>query len=194
MLLNAEFWNNRYLGNEATWDTKSITTPLKDYIHQLTDTSLRILIPGAGNSYEAEYLFEKGFKNIFVLDYAIEPLKNLAARCKKFPRQNLIQDDFFKHNGQYDLILEQTFFCAIDPKLRNEYTKHIHQLLKSNGKLVGVLFDDPKLNLEQPPFAGTKEEYLNYFNPYFKINIFEKCYNSIKPRMDRELFMIVTKK
>lgn len=194
MQLDAEFWNNRYLENEAAWDAKSITTPLKNYIDQLTDKSISILIPGAGNSYEAEYLLEKGFKNIFVLDYAAEPLKNLANRCKDFPKQNLIQDDFFKHKGQYDLIIEQTFFCAIDPKLRSEYAKHMHQLLKPNGKLVGVMFDDPKLNLEQPPFAGTKEEYLTYFDPYFKINIFEKCYNSIKPRENRELFVSLIKK
>ncbi len=194
MQLNAEYWNSRYLENETGWDAKSITTPLKEYFDQLKNKTLKILIPGAGNSYEAEYFIKKGFKNVFVLDYAEEPLKNLSQRCKKFPKQNLIQQDFFKHTGQYDLIIEQTFFCAIDIKLRKKYAKQMHQLLKPGGKLVGVLFDDRNLSNEKPPFAGNKKEYLSYFNSYFKINIFEKCYNSIKPRENRELFIHLTKK
>ncbi len=76
MQLNADYWNNHYLENETGWDAKSITTPLKKYFDQLKNKSISILIPGAGNSYEAEYFIKKGFKNIFVLDYAEEPLKN----------------------------------------------------------------------------------------------------------------------
>ena len=56
MFLSQSYWNNRYLENDFGWDTGSITTPLKTYIDGLTDKSLKILIPGAGNSYEAEYL------------------------------------------------------------------------------------------------------------------------------------------
>ena len=115
MSLNSEYWNSRYLNNDYGWDAGEITTPLKTYFDQLTNKELKVLIPGAGNSYEAQYLFEKGFKNIFVLDYAAEPLRNFKERNPDFPDANLIQDDFFKHVGQYDLIIEQTFFCAIDP-------------------------------------------------------------------------------
>lgn len=194
MRLDVEFWNKRYLENEASWDAKSITTPLKDYIDQIPGTSIKILIPGAGNSYEAEYLLNKGFTKVFVLDFAEAPLKNLSARCKNFPNEHLIQQDFFKHEGAYDLIIEQTFFCAIDPMLRNEYAKHVHQLLKPKGKLVGVLFNDPELSDEQPPFKGTRDEYLKYFDPYFKTKVFETCYNSIKPRAGRELFINLSKK
>jgi hypothetical protein len=46
--------------NETGWDLGQVSPPLKAYIDQLTDKNLRILIPGCGNSYEAEYLLEKG--------------------------------------------------------------------------------------------------------------------------------------
>jgi SAM-dependent methyltransferase len=193
VVLNAGFWNNLYKKNDTGWDAKSITSPLKNYFDQLKDSSIKILIPGGGNSYEAEYLFKKGFENVFVLDYAEAPLKNLSKRCKKIPKQNLIHQNFFKHKGQYDLIVEQTFFCALDPKLRSEYAKHMHKLLKPNGKLVGLLFTD-KLTKNGPPFGGSIKEYNKYFKPYFKINIFDKCYNSIKPRAGRELFINLSKK
>ncbi|MDH5647012.1 MAG: TPMT family class I SAM-dependent methyltransferase, partial [Candidatus Heimdallarchaeota archaeon] len=59
-------WNKRYADKQTGWDIGSISTPLKQYFDQLTDTSLRLLIPGAGNSYEAEYLYSKGFQNVTV--------------------------------------------------------------------------------------------------------------------------------
>lgn len=193
MQLDSQYWNSRYIDNDFGWDAGDVTTPLKTYFDQLKDKSIKILIPGAGNSYEAEYLFNKGFKNVFVLDFADAPLKNIKERCKDFPSQHLIKDDFFNHGGQYDLIIEQTFFCAIDPKLRADYAKHMHALLKPKGKLVGVLFDTV-FEKEGPPFSGNKEEYVKYFTPYFNFNTFDLCYNSIKPREGRELFINFSKK
>jgi len=193
MLLSSAYWNNRYVENDLGWDAGDITTPLKTYFDQLTGKSVKILIPGAGNSYEAEYLFNNGFKNVYVLDFAEAPLKNIKQRSKDFPSDQLIQQDFFDHKGQYDLIIEQTFFCAIDPKLRNAYTNHMSALLKPKGKLVGVLFNDI-LNTDKPPFGGNKEEYVKYFSPYFDFNTFDTCYNSIKPREGRELFINLSKK
>jgi hypothetical protein len=92
MQLDNQYWNSRYIDNDFGWDAGDITTPLKTYFDQLKDKSIIILIPGAGNSYEAEYLFKKGFKNVFVLDFAEAPLKNIKTRCKDFPSAQLIQN------------------------------------------------------------------------------------------------------
>lgn len=193
MELTSEAWNTRYEQKNTGWDVGEISTPLKTYFDQLTDKSLRILIPGCGNAYEAEYLFRKGFENVFLLDWAIAPLRHFHHRVPEFPVKHLIHQDFFKHTSQYDLIVEQTFFCAIDPKLRTEYAKHAQELLKKGGKLVGLLFDD-KLNDDHPPYGGNKEEYLACFSPYFTIKHCERCYNSIEPRKGRELFINFVKK
>lgn len=190
--LNSQYWNTRYQTNDFGWDAGSITMPLKEYIDQLQNKELSILIPGAGNSYEAEYLFDHGFYHCFVLDYASVPLRNLKKRVPFFPDSHLIQEDFFNHHKQYDLILEQTFFCALNPELRKNYAQKMYDLLKPNGKLTGVLFDDP-MNHDKPPFGGTKEEYEALFKPFFKFKTFNSCYNSIKPRAGKELFMILEK-
>lgn len=191
--LSPQYWNKRYQNNDFAWDIGSVSQPLKTYFEQLSDKELKILIPGAGNSYEAEYLFNLGFHNCYVLDFALEPLRNLKQRVPDFSNEQLIQEDFFKHKGQYDLIIEQTFFCAIDPSLRTDYVQHMNALLKPNGKLVGLLFNDP-LNSDKPPFGGNKADYLKLFEPVFNIKTFEPCYNSIKPREGRELFVILDKK
>ena len=59
--LDKEYWENRYAGNQTGWDAGEITTPLKEYFDQIKDKPKAILIPGAGNAYEAAYLFENGF-------------------------------------------------------------------------------------------------------------------------------------
>tara|TARA_R110001592_G_scaffold5171_4_gene28655 strand:+ start:1031 stop:1615 length:585 start_codon:yes stop_codon:yes gene_type:complete len=191
--LTSDFWINRYKEKTTGWDIGHISTPLKEYFDQLTNKDLKILIPGCGNAYEAEYLFKNGFKNIFVIDFSPIALENFKKRTPNFPDNQLICDNFFKHNSKYDLIVEQTFFCAITPNLRTNYVKHIAQLLNENGKLVGLLFDD-KLNDDKPPFGGNKEEYLNYFKSDFTINKMEPAYNSISPRMTKELFINLSKK
>ncbi len=193
MELTADDWNNRYQTGETGWDIGEVSRPLKEYFSQLTDKSISILIPGSGNGYEAEYLHAQGFENVFLLDWAISPLHRFHHHFPDFPVKHLIHDDFFKHKSGYDLIVEQTFFCAIDPKLRDAYARQVYELLKPNGKLVGVLFDD-KLNDDKPPFGGNKEEYLQYFSPLFDIKYFDRCYNSVEPRAGRELFIHLTKK
>ena len=193
MDLNKKFWDLRYQNNEIGWDIGYISTPLKKYIDQLTDKNIKILIPGGGNSYEAEYLHNLGFKNVFVVDISLTALTNLKNRVPDFPKNHLINIDFFKLNNSFDLILEQTFFCALTPKLRDNYVLKMNQLLRPNGKLVGLLFNIP-LNKDRPPFGGTKKEYLSYFKNYFKIEIMELSYNSISERTNNELFIKLIKK
>lgn len=189
---SSSYWTERYKNNDAAWDAGSITAPIKEYVDQLTDKSIKILIPGAGNGHEAEYLFAKGFKNVFVLDISEAPIENIKKRLPEFPASQLITGDFFEHDETYDLILEQTFLCALDPSLQKKYAPQMHQLLKSGGRLVGVLFTEP-LHATTPPFALPKQEYIKLFQPYFNIQTLETCYNSIKPRQGRELFMVLQK-
>lgn len=191
--LNKEYWESRYKENEVGWDTGAITTPLKEYIDQLENKDTKILIPGAGNGYEFEYLISKGFRNVYVLDIAQQPLENIARRVENTFSKNLIEQDFFEHQEQYDLILEQTFFCALDPKLREKYVEKAHSLLFEHGKLVGLLFQFP-LTQSGPPFGGSKQEYVKLFSNFFTIKTLEDCYNSIKPRMNNEVFINFIKK
>ena len=173
------------------WDIGHISTPLKEYIDQLKDKNLKILIPGAGNAYELLYLLEKGFTNVFVIDNAKQPLENIKNRISDFPRNQLLEGNFFDLElDNFDLILEQTFFCALDPSLRMEYVLKMKQLLKPNGKLAGLLFNFP-LTESGPPFGGSLSEYKTLFQEHFQIKILETAYNSIKPRADKELFKIV---
>lgn len=194
--IEENYWTERYQKAQTGWDVGHISTPIKNYIDQLTDKHLRILIPGAGNAYEAEYLFTKGFTNVHILDISEIPLVLFKKRNPNFPEHQIHHTNFFDHIGSYDLILEQTFFCSFVPTrtIRMAYAQKMAALLRPKGSLVGLWFSFPLTNdLEKRPFGGNKQEYLGYLRPYFKVKLFEKCYNSIPPRQGSELFGIFNK-
>lgn len=188
LVLEENYWTERYGSGETGWDIGYPSTPIKEYIDQLGDKDIKILIPGAGNAYEAEYFWKRGFKNVWVLDISTLPLEHLKERVPDFPEEQLIHSDFFDHQGEFDLLIEQTFFCALNPELRLDYVKKAAELLKPSGKLVGLLFQVP-LNSDRPPFGGSKEDYLKLFGKSFHNIKMETAYNSIPPRQGSELFV-----
>ncbi|MEP7143347.1 MAG: methyltransferase domain-containing protein [Ferruginibacter sp.] len=188
------YWSNRYADHTCTWDAGAVTTPLKDYFDQLTDKNIAILVPGCGNSYEAEYLLKQGFTNITLIDISTTLCKKLEVKFAAYLSLGLtiICTDFFDHHGQYDLVIEQTFFCALHPSKRNAYVEKIHEILKLNGKLAGVLFN--KDFSDGPPFGGHIEEYETLFSGTLLIETMDRCYNSIPPRKEAELFIKMIRK
>ncbi|MCP4553336.1 MAG: SAM-dependent methyltransferase [Bacteroidetes bacterium] len=193
MNLNKEYWESVYQNKQHGWDIGYPSTPLKNYIDQLENKSLKILVPGAGNAYEVEYLFEQEFKSVSLIDFAETPIANFKKRIPRFPHSQIFKEDFFTHKEKYNLIIEQTFFASLPRSKRLDYAKKMHNLLVTGGKLSGLLFNH-EFNPDHPPFGGTIKEYRKLFSPYFKIKIMENCYNSIKPRQGRELFLVLIKK
>lgn len=192
-ILGEDYWTLRYQHNSIGWDVGEVTKPIKQYLDQIDNFWLKLLIPGAGNGYEAQYALEKGFLNTNILDISSYPLEKFKLKHAGFPRSQIHHADFFDHSGQYDLILEQTFFCALQPSLRPEYVKKMGELLKPGGKLVGLLFNRQFEN-PGPPFGGDEKEYRALFEKDFNILQMEECYNSIPPRQGQELFFILQKK
>ncbi|MVN78552.1 methyltransferase domain-containing protein [Hymenobacter sp. HMF4947] len=194
---DAAYWQGRYAtAGRDTWSVGRITPPLQAYLDQLgVGPQPRILIPGAGRGYEAEYLHQRGFRHVMVADFAPEPLAELADRVPGFPPENLWQADFFQlaPTEPFDLLIEQTFFCALPPALRPAYAQQCAALLRPGGKLAGLLFDTPFAGATEPPFGGSREEYRAYFEPYFAFIHFDTAYNSLPARAGRELFICLQK-
>ncbi len=188
--LSAAYWEKRYQQQQTGWDIGKPSTPLATFIDGIENKDDSILIPGCGNSYEAEYIVQQGFTNLTVIDIAPSPVERLKEKIDGKAR--VLLEDFFQHKGSYDFILEQTFFCALDPLLRPAYVKKMSELLKNKGKLVGVLFN--KQFETNPPFGGSKKEYEELFSKHLQLLKMEECYNSIAPREGTELFFIATKK
>lgn len=193
---HSDYWNDRWQKGETGWDIGSPSAPLRDFIDTIANKNLRILIPGCGNAYEAEYLHSAGFTNVTIIDFAPLAIESFRERVPAFPADHLICGDFFRLDKKeaFDLIIEQTFFCAIDPSMRNDYAKKMHSLLAPGGELAGLLFNDPALGFENPPYGGSAEDYRRIFEPWFDFLRFSPAENSIQPRAGRELFIQLRKK
>ena len=191
--LDQNFWNQRWETQQTGWDIGYASTPLVSFMDSYLDKDAKILIPGCGNAHEAAYLLEQGFKNVTLIDIAPLAIENVRKRFKENPHIEIILGDFFEHVGQYDLMLEQTFFCALEPKLRTQYANKASSLLNKNGRIVGVLFGK-EFEKEGPPFGGSKEEYVSIFKMAFEIERMDLCYNSIQARKGTELFINLRRK
>lgn len=190
--LDKDYWSSRWQSGQTGWDTGGITPPIRQFIDGIEDHALRILVPGCGNGYEAQYLWEQGFKNVHVIDLAAQPLRQLHARVPAIPSSQLIEGDFFQLDLHFDIIIEQTFFCALPPAMRQAYAQHMHRLLVPGGVLAGLLFKFP-LTTEGPPFGGSEVEYRALFEPLFVIEAMHEAPNSIPPRQGNELFFQLRK-
>src|SRR5665213_784292 len=136
--LDESFWNERYRSDQTGWDMSQVSPPIKSYIDSISDKKLRILIPGCGNAYEAAYLLDQGFDRVTLVDISSVLVNRLKEKFKG-KSIRIIHSDFFEHEGKYDLIIEQTFFCALDLTFRHRYVRKCFDLLDEHGKLAGLL-------------------------------------------------------
>lgn len=184
--LDQTYWENQYQVNATGWDLGQVSPPIKTYIETIENKDAKILIPGCGNTYEATYLLQLGFTNVTVIDIAPTLIAILKQKFLENKNITICLGDFFEHEGKYDYIIEQTFFCALPPRMRQKYVWKMTQLLSDHGKLIGLLF-----NREfevSPPFGGSLKEYEQIFDEAFIINSISLAENSIPSRANTELF------
>ena len=191
--MDKSFWESRWQDKNTGWDIGYANPAISNFMEQYPNKGAAILIAGCGNAYEAEFLLKNGFTNITLIDIAETAVKNLQEKFKVEKSIRILCEDYFEHSSTYDVLIEQTFFCAINPIQRADYAQKAHSLLNDNGILMGVLFNR-EFDKAGPPFGGTAEEYLEYFKPYFDLEIFETCNNSIPQRQGSELFINLVKK
>ena len=186
--MDQNFWEKKWQEKQTGWDIGYSSPAIEAYLLQYSDKEASILIPGCGNAYEAEFLWNLGFRNITVLDFAPKAVQILKDKYKNKEGISVICEDFFNHHGQYDLAIEQTFFCAISPSYRNQYAEKMNELVNKNGRIIGLMFNTT-FEKDGPPFGGSLSEYRTIFNKYFEIQKMEECYNSIEARTGSELFI-----
>ena len=189
--LNSIYWDKRYQEGTTGWDLGTANPVLVDYVINNCARDIKILVPGAGKAHEVEALWKAGYTNVYAADIAPSAKKEFLKSVSDFPSENYLIADFFKLKDSFDLILEQTFFCAIDPELRTSYAKQVHRLLSKGGELYGLMFN--KQMIDGPPFGGSIEEYKGIFSDFFTIKSMESTDKSVKPRLGNEIIIHLVK-
>lgn len=186
MKLDANYWQSRYEEDNAPWDLGLISPAILEILESLENKSMQILIPGSGRGHEAVYLRQKGFHNVYLCDWAPGAFDYLLKQHPSYPKELLLIQDFFTLTQKFDLILEQTFFCALPKILRQDYARKMANLLNVDGLLTGLLFAS-EFEKPGPPFGGTKTEYISVLELFLEVDYMELATNSIPPRQGNEL-------
>ena len=191
-----KFWENIYKKDDAGWDLGGETPFFKNLASKLQPKKLCII--GCGRGYDAISFAKNGF-DVTAVDFAptaIKYLNNLSMKHKV--KIKVLEKDIFsltpKYNNHFDYVIEQTCFCAIHPTRRLEYEKLVFNILKINGKLIGLWFPlDKDVNHGGPPYGTTIDEVKTIFNKGWLTCQEEFPSDSIKPRKNREKLIIFEK-
>tara|TARA_Y100001970_G_scaffold290375_1_gene423908 strand:+ start:2375 stop:2977 length:603 start_codon:yes stop_codon:yes gene_type:complete len=196
---NPEFWQERYCSNNIPWDTQTTTPALIDSINHSEIKKIAIL--GCGYSKDSIFLANKNHL-VYPIDFAEKPIQHLNDLKIKDNLDNLfpIQQDIFNIGNEYDnffdIVIEYTCFCAIDPQRRIEYASLVNRILDRKGQFIALFFPTRiRENIDEgPPFYVNLEETLSIFENNFNIVEIDKNPNSIKPRKGFEVLVIMDKR
>lgn len=196
--LQAEFWEERYQSQRTGWDIGEPAPPLVDFLNEpQAPTRGRVFVPGSGRGHDAIYLARRGFE-VVGLDFAPSAIEFSQARAAQeglTERVQFIQQDLFnlpaEFEAAFDLVAEHTCFCAIDPALRPDYVRVIHNILKPGGLMLAVFFAHNRAG--GPPFRTSPAEIRQLFGPFFTIRQLAPARRSHPQRANEELFGVLQK-
>lgn len=176
----AAYWQGRFESSDTPWQLTTASTVLVEALDELESRGCslagkRVMSPGCGRGLDALECARRG-AHVLAVDWSPTAVSDLKARYEaqkgsyKGSVEVLSGDFFMIEPNSVDVVIEHTFFCAIDPSMRKAYAEKISQWVKPEGYLVGnffVLPEDvaktlPGLSLTQsgegPPFASTVKE------------------------------------
>ena len=136
---------------------------------------------------------------VTAVDFAASAVKNMQNSAKQNKLDIDIRHmDIFDLNKVYDshfdVVLEYTCFCAIEPIKRRDYMEMVQYILKTKGELVGLLFPlDKDVSDGGPPFAVQLEPTIKLISDYLYLIKQQISSLSVKSRAGREVFVIFRK-
>jgi len=160
-----DFWCKRFGEGATPWDAGRVPVAFERFIGR-QPAPLPTLIPGCGTAWEAAHLAALGWP-VTALDFS--PAAVAAARkVLQVAAVELVCADFFTFQpaGQYALIYERAFLCALPRKLWSDWGRRVAELLPSGGLLAGFFFvcDQAK----GPPFGILPEQLDELLGPNFE--------------------------
>ena len=188
-------WQKHYDENDLAWDLGGVAEPFVRLLEERSLPEGRLIIPGCGQGHEVLFFAERGWR-VTGVDFASGAVGLLRqALVDRKLEASILHQDFFQlddsHNGQYDVLLEQTFFCAISPDQRASYVDTVSRILKSGATLAGVFYETGEEG--GPPFNTTEADIRQYFSHGFDIQRLERCIFSHERRQGKEWLAVMRK-
>jgi len=190
---DAAFWDNRYATGRDRWDIGQPAPPLVSFAPRLGKAAgRRLACLGCGRGNDALFFAELGWQ-VTGFDFSevalLHAKERAASRGLKvdFQRRDLFtlgRDE----EGVFDVVVEHTCFCAIDPARRSEYVSVVRGLLKPGGVFLGLFY--AILPDDGPPFPTSADELRRLFADGFEEEALFVPDNSVAERAGREILAV----
>ncbi|XP_023871976.1 probable thiol methyltransferase 2 isoform X2 [Quercus suber] len=183
-------WEKSWEQGVTPWDLGQ-PTPILLHLHQTGALPKgRALVPGCGSGYDVAAIAcpERYVVGLDISDIAIKKAVELSSSLPNASYLNFLKADFFTWNPSelFDLILDYTFFCAIEPDMRLAWAQRIRDLLKPGGELITLMFPISD-HVGGPPFKVSISDYEEVLLPMgFRAVSIVDNEMAIGPRKGRE--------
>ena len=198
--MDRAFWQALYDTNDTRFDLRGPSTPFTDWLDAAQPRPGRAIVPGCGRGHDVVELARRGWEAIGV-DFAPTAIADgrigaLVAGVAE--RARFVEEDVFglgpQHDQSFDLLFEQTCYCAIEAHRRDEYARLAARLVKPGGVLAFVVFPvDGRTG--GPPFnIGVDEVPLRFAASFDLVSIGPPPRASAPARTGKELFAVFRRK
>lgn len=196
----SQFWIERYTawtdkGEKPGFQLDEAVITLQQVLPQIKIPKSRIAVLGCGAGEDANYFAQQGHI-VTGFDFSKNALDIARKKFSYVKNLTFVEADLFnlsrEHFGQYDMVFEHTFFCAIEPAKRQEIIHLYRKLLAPNGHLLGIfMMGEP---FSGPPFSSTEWEMRERLKTDFEFLYWTRWKTSIPDRLGRELVVYARKK
>lgn len=178
-----QFWDRRYEKRETPWDFHGVPRALRTFL-ELARLGA-VLIPGCGPGHEVRAFHEAGWK-VTAIDFSPVAVEQARGRLGDLA-DCVVLGDFFKHDlsiGEFDLVYERTFLCALSPHRWPDYAQRVAELLRPGGRLAGIFFhgEEP----DPPPYPLPEGRAHELFGARFSLKNSEPVTDSLTLFAGRE--------
>jgi len=148
------FWDVRFREGYKPWDAGGVPAALREFLTR-EPAARRVLVPGCGSGYEVQAFAAAGH-DVVAIDFsraAIEAARRVLGELGRV----LVQGDFFAHPlGEFDLVYERAFLCALPRPHWPRWAARVAEVLRPGGRMAGFFFwsDDER----GPPFGLKRGE------------------------------------
>jgi SAM-dependent methyltransferase len=155
------FWEASYREARDGWELGAPTPPILRALGTIP-AARDALVLGCGRGHEVRAVAAAGWERVVGVDFA-EAARREAERLTGAELGSRIEwrtQDLFDlpktDPGAYDLVVEHTSFCAIDPARRAEWMAVVRAVLRPGGRLLGLFYTHGRPG--GPPFGATVAE------------------------------------
>ena len=195
---SAAEWAQRSASADTPWD---LGAPHPELSLRLQDGRLappragaKALVPGAGLGHDALALARRGW-TVTAVDVVSALHQEVAPALERVGGTFLTQSALdLEADGEFDLIWDHTFFCAIAPIEREPWGQAARRLLAPGGLYAALVFPVGKaLDEGGPPFGMSGDDLESSLGPLFKSTEHVLVSRPLKRRPWREFWFTAEK-